>query len=34
VLFYDEVLRLTQNNIEGLTANPMNTLKLETVRKR
>nr|WP_234462587.1 ABC transporter substrate-binding protein [Adhaeribacter terrigena] len=34
VLFYDEVLMLTQNNIEGLTANPMNTLKLEAVKKR
>jgi ABC-type transport system substrate-binding protein len=34
VLFYDEVLRLTQNNIEGLTANPMNLLKLESVRKK
>ena len=34
VLFYDEVLMLTQNNIEGLKANPMNTLKLESVRKR
>ncbi|RAU83467.1 ABC transporter substrate-binding protein [Pontibacter arcticus] len=34
VLFYDEVVRLTQNNIEGLEANPMNTLKLERVRKK
>jgi ABC-type transport system substrate-binding protein len=34
VLYYDEILRLTQNNIEGLTANPMNMLKLESVRKR
>lgn len=33
VLFYDEVIRLTQNNIQGLEANPMNTLKLERVRK-
>ncbi|WP_347156873.1 ABC transporter substrate-binding protein [Pontibacter chitinilyticus] len=33
VLFYDEVIRLTQNNIKGLEANPMNTLKLEHVRK-
>jgi peptide/nickel transport system substrate-binding protein len=34
VLFYDEVLLLSQNNVVGLTANPMNTLKLETVKKR
>lgn len=34
VLFYDEVLLLSQNNVVGLTANPMNTLKLETVSKR
>ncbi|KAA9346215.1 ABC transporter substrate-binding protein [Adhaeribacter soli] len=34
VLFYDEVLMLSQNNVEGLMANPMNTLKLETVRKK
>ncbi|MER2996837.1 ABC transporter substrate-binding protein [Pontibacter populi] len=33
VLYYDEVLRLTQNNIEGLEPNPMNMLKLERVRK-
>lgn len=33
VLYYDEVVRLTQNNIEGLVANPMNMLKLERVRK-
>lgn len=33
VLFYDEVIRLTQSNIKGLTANPMNMLKLEKVRK-
>ncbi len=33
VLYYDEVLRLTQNNIEGLEPNPMNMLKLEQVRK-
>lgn len=32
VLFYDEVLRLTQNNVIGLTpTNPMNVLKLERV---
>ncbi|WP_114784366.1 ABC transporter substrate-binding protein [Botryobacter ruber] len=34
VLFYDEVVRLSQNNIEGLEPNPMNMLKLERVRKR
>ncbi|WP_162426875.1 ABC transporter substrate-binding protein [Pontibacter pudoricolor] len=33
VLYYDEVLRLTQNNIQGLEPNPMNMLKLERVRK-
>ncbi|MFD2247779.1 ABC transporter substrate-binding protein [Pontibacter ruber] len=33
VLFYDEVIRLTQNNIQGLEPNPMNTLNLERVRK-
>ena len=33
VLFYDEVLLLTQKNIQGLKADPMNTLKLETVKK-
>ncbi len=29
VLFYDEVLRLTQNNLANLETNPMNVLKLE-----
>lgn len=33
VLFYDEVLRLTQKNISGLKVNPMNMLKLERVKK-
>jgi len=32
-LYYDEVVRLTQNNIRGLTPNPMNQLVLEKVRK-
>ncbi|MBH8558424.1 ABC transporter substrate-binding protein [Hymenobacter negativus] len=32
-LYYDEVVRLTQNNVRGLTPNPMNTLLLERVRK-
>jgi peptide/nickel transport system substrate-binding protein len=33
VLFYDEVVMLTQKNIRGLSPDPMNTLKLEAVRK-
>jgi ABC-type transport system substrate-binding protein len=33
VLFYDEVVMLTQKNIQGLKPDPMNTLKLEAVRK-
>jgi peptide/nickel transport system substrate-binding protein len=32
-LYYDQVVRLTQNNIHGLTPNPMNQLVLEQVRK-
>ena len=32
-LFYDEVVRLTQNNVRGLAPNPMNQLLLERVRK-
>ncbi|GAA4369896.1 ABC transporter substrate-binding protein [Hymenobacter saemangeumensis] len=32
-LYYDEVVRLTQNNVRGLKANPMNQLLLERVRK-
>jgi ABC-type transport system substrate-binding protein len=32
-LYYDEVVRLTQNNVRGLGANPMNQLLLERVRK-
>ncbi|QDA61171.1 ABC transporter substrate-binding protein [Hymenobacter jejuensis] len=31
--YYDEVVRLTQNNVQGLTPNPMNQLVLERVRK-
>jgi ABC-type transport system substrate-binding protein len=31
VLFYDEVVRLTQNNVTGLDPNPMNILNLERV---
>ncbi len=32
-LYYDQVVRLTQNNVRGLTPNPMNQLLLERVRK-
>lgn len=32
-LYYDEVVRLTQNNVQGLKPNPMNQLVLERVRK-
>jgi len=31
VLFYDEALRISQNNVVGLEPNPMNVLKLEKV---
>ncbi len=34
VLYYDEVVRLTQPNIHGLTADPMNQLRLERVWKK
>ena len=33
VLYYDKVLRLTQNNISGLENNAMNLLVLKNVRK-
>ncbi|TGD78836.1 ABC transporter substrate-binding protein [Hymenobacter wooponensis] len=33
-LYYDEVVRLTQNNVQGLTPNPMNQLVLERVKKQ
>ena len=33
ILYYDQVLRFTQNNIEGLGSNPMNLLSLKRVRK-
>jgi ABC-type transport system substrate-binding protein len=33
VLYYDEVVRLTQNNVKGMVPNPMNLLKLERVYK-
>jgi len=32
-LYYDEIIRLTQRNVRGLTPNPMNQLLLEQVRK-
>lgn len=34
VLYYDEVLRFTQNNIENLGINAMNLLSLKRVRKK
>lgn len=33
VLYYDQVLRFVQNNIEGLGSNAMNLLNLKTVKK-
>ncbi|MBC7447892.1 MAG: ABC transporter substrate-binding protein [Hymenobacteraceae bacterium] len=33
VLYYDEVIRLTQPTVRGLRADPMNQLRLERVRK-
>jgi len=33
ILYYDQVVRLTQNNIEGLGANAMNLLVLKEVKK-
>lgn len=33
VLYYDEVVRLVQNNIRGLNRNPINRIDLEKVRK-
>jgi len=33
ILYYDEVLRFTHKNIEGLGINPMNILNLKRVRK-
>ena len=34
VLYYDQVLRISQKNIEGLSSNPMNLLILKNVRKK
>ncbi|MFV0598740.1 MAG: ABC transporter substrate-binding protein [Bacteroidales bacterium] len=34
VLYYDQVLRFSQKNIEGLSSNPMNLLILKNVRKK
>ncbi len=33
-LYYDQVVRLVHNNIEGLTSNPMNLLTLKKVKKQ
>jgi peptide/nickel transport system substrate-binding protein len=33
-LYYGQVVRLVQNNVEGLTSNPMNMLSLKKVRKK
>jgi oligopeptide transport system substrate-binding protein len=33
ILYYDEVLRFTRKNIEGLGSNPMNLLTLKNVKK-
>ncbi len=33
-LYYDQVVRLVQNNIDGLTSNPMNMLSLKRVKKK
>jgi ABC-type transport system substrate-binding protein len=33
ILYYDEILRITQKNIKGLKINPMNMLRLENVVK-
>jgi peptide/nickel transport system substrate-binding protein len=32
-LFYDQVVRFTQKEVEGLGLNPINILKLKKVRK-
>ena len=32
-LFYDQVVRFTQKEVEGLSLNPVNVLKLKKVRK-
>ena len=34
ILYYDQVLRFVQKNIDGLGSNPMNLLTLKRVRKR
>ncbi len=34
VMYYDQITRLIQNNIEGLTVNPMNHLVLKRVKKK
>jgi peptide/nickel transport system substrate-binding protein len=32
-LYYDQVVRLVHNNVQGLTSNPMNMLSLKKVKK-
>jgi peptide/nickel transport system substrate-binding protein len=34
VLYYDQVLRFVQNNVEGMDSDPMNLLTLKRVRKK
>jgi len=34
VLYYDQVLRFVQNNVEGMESDPMNLLTLKKVRKK
>jgi peptide/nickel transport system substrate-binding protein len=34
ILYYDQVLRFIQKNIEGLGSDPMNMLSLKRVRKK
>jgi peptide/nickel transport system substrate-binding protein len=33
ILYYDQVLRFVQKNIQGLNSNPMNLLTLKQVKK-
>jgi peptide/nickel transport system substrate-binding protein len=33
-LYYGQVVRLVQNNVEGLTSNSMNMLSLKKVKKK
>jgi peptide/nickel transport system substrate-binding protein len=34
ILYYDQVLRFTAKNVEGLGSNPLNLLKLKSVKKK